>query len=417
MPRRRHLRSGRRARRVYFIGAGFSKPLGYPLGAELLLELVRRLSGRRKRNNEFVKRKFKESSEWLLQSLEDFLRMYMGYDLHFRRLSEATLASELAKIDQAEFYSVLHTMAEAPELFRDRSVSQLDHNKAKRELLDAAQMFAAVAAATRSYFVDVCWTRPLEMPKYFKNLLKGFQTDHEAIVTFNWDEEVEGYISEQMGRGDPAIAYTFQSWSNDRPYLILKPHGSICWYDLQQGIGNDEPYFVAGGDPRLTRREMRLVTFYEYDAPVDIDGNYHLPLACPPVITPPTFSKRFDYAEQQLIWRDVVDVCADATEFVFLGYSLLTDDYLTRAAIRRAISRSGKMRGRHVKYLIVSKPAGAWNAKSDDDMAPPPHLKSQFERVFQVCQSRHFLPWVFGQEPTGKRLREEIDRKIEDAFI
>jgi hypothetical protein len=408
MPRSNRFTRTGRARRVYFIGAGFSKALGYPLGSELLLELVRRLSGRRKQNNDLYRAAFREASVQLLRSLEDFLQQYMGFRIALQELPEAELKDALSEVNQAEFYSVLHTLAEAPGLFR---VGSRSLRKTKREeLLDAPQMFAAVAAATRSYFVDVCWTPPLDMPRYFTDLLHQFQADEEAIVTFNWDEEVEGHISEQMQRGDMAIAYTLQSWSSERPYLILKPHGSICWYDMKQGIGNVAPYLIAGGDPRLSRREMSLVTFYEYDAPRDIDLQYHAPLACPPVISPPTFSKRFDYVEQQLIWQDIVDVCVDAEEFVFLGYSLLNDDYLTRSAVRRAILRSRGSARRRIKYLIVSRPTSGV-------AGPPTHLKTQFASVFGVCDERHFLPWVFGTEKPRQRIRDMIDAQIAEAFV
>ena len=410
---RQGTRRSRRATRVYFIGAGFSKPLGYPLGTELLFELVRRLRGDRKRDNELGKKEFQKSSRHLLRTLEDFLDRYMGYAIPLDKpvLSENLLRKALAAVNQTEFYSVLHALAEVPELFENRSLSQLQHASQKTELLNSADTFAAVAAATRTYFVDVCWTDPTDpsdMPAYFVDLFDEFQHEREAVITFNWDEEVETYI-ETVLASDRQIAYTRGSWSDNKPYLILKPHGSICWYDLKQGIlppNTDELYLVAGGDPRLTRQEMSLVTFYDYDVPLDINEEYHGPLACPPVITPPTFSKKFEYREQQLIWRDVVDVCADASEFVFLGYALRDDDYLTRAAVRRAILHPRS----RLKYLVVNQP-------SNGSKAVPPHLASQFASVFGKCEDRHFLPWVFGKESRGESIRKAIDGRIGNAFV
>src|SRR5439155_22066705 len=121
--------------------------------------------------------------------------------------------------------------------------------------------------------------------------------------------------------------------AGDRRFLILRPHGSIGWYDLNQGLANHQSYLIAQEDSSIQRFEKRIVAYPQIELPKDI-LNRRKPfiLDCPPIITPPTFAKRFQYAEQLRIWQDVLEVCSNAKTFIFLGYSLPQDDYLTRAA-------------------------------------------------------------------------------------
>ena len=102
------------------------------------------------------------------------------------------------------------------------------------------------------------------------------------------------------------MSYTLGSWYKSNEVLVFKPHGSIGWYDVKQGIGNKDAYFIAGNDKRIARFNKRILAFFENELPKDIDGKTeHSPMTCPPVITAPSFSKRFEYAEQHLIWQDV----------------------------------------------------------------------------------------------------------------
>jgi hypothetical protein len=124
---------------------------------------------------------------------------------------------------------------------------------------------------------------------------------------------------------------------------------------VRQGIGNKDAYFIAGSDNRIGRSQRRVLAYDENELPVDIDGETaHGPLSCPPLITAPTFDKRFEYVEQHRIWRDAIEICEAAREFVFLGYQLSKDDSLTRAAMRSAIQ--ARTQKEPVRWLVVDRP-------------------------------------------------------------
>ena len=121
---------------------------------------------------------------------------------------------------------------------------------------------------------------------------------------------------------------------------------------------------------------------------------------CPPIITPPTFSKSFEYPEQNWIWQDVLEICSNARQFVFLGYSLPQDDYLTRAAIRNALQNNPRSK---LRCLIV-------NRDHTDQ-----RLHSNYASVFRnaLDPEMNYLHWTFG---SGRReVAAEIETQLEKA--
>lgn len=316
----------------------------------------------------------------------------------------------IREVDVAEFFTVAQTLAETPDLF-DRSGfdgQTLRHqrrvsrrragNTDARDL--RAGLYADLAAATRSLFADISHAITEATPD-IRLLLKSADPDSDVFVSFNWDEELDIALNRLND-----VSYTFPDWQHNDGYLILKPHGSIGWYDVAQGLGNDDLYFIANDDYRIPRIKRRVVGFIENELPHDVDGLPHDSLGCPPIIMPPTFAKQFRYPEQQCIWQDVLHVCGAATEFVFLGYSLASDDFLTRAAIRSA------RRQRHSKLrcLIVDREFSE-------------RLLGNFQTVFSsgLTKRRNFLAWTFGdagrRSKEHVRLAKEIETRLKEAFV
>jgi hypothetical protein len=245
-----------------------------------------------------------------------------------------------------------------------------------------SELYESLSAATRTYFLEIYENNAL--PDDMDCVLNSIDEKSHAIVNFNWDEEVDSLLS--TWENDPTpdedhMAYTL-SGRKKYHYVHLKPHGSIGWYDVAQGIGNDDVYFIAADDERIGRAKRRILAYTENELPRDIDQDPHPKLACPPVIMPPTFAKRFEFVEQQQIWQDVLQVSTYADEFVFLGYSLPSDDFLTRAAIRRSLDRNGRVRS--VKTVLI--------AKACDDA-----VSRRFISVFpEFHTDKDYLQWTFG---------------------
>jgi hypothetical protein len=278
-------------------------------------------------------------------------------------------------------------------------------------------LYHDVAAITRSLFVDIC-RAVRSWPADFRSVLKGLVPGDDAIVNFNWDEEVDFFLT--MKRDTRVtqyeVAYTANSWKKNH-FLILKPRGSIGWYDVAQGIDNDKTYFIADhSDDRIPRFEKRLVSYDEFELPQDIedgpgDGQGEFVFSCPPVITPPTFGKQFPYREQTLIWQDVIDVCRHADEFVFLGYSVPPDDFLTRAAIRCAISEPKNEDRKTKRCLVVTKLAR-------DDKKAQAAVITNFRTVFgNSFEKKNLLRRTIGDTRAKSDLFDTIIRRLDGATV
>jgi hypothetical protein len=366
--------------RVYFVGAGLSAGMRYPVGATLLVKLVKYLE-----RQEQIRSRAGRSTE-LLGSIDKLLQQYFGLQ-----------RGDIDRINVAEFFSVAHALVDNPWLAGAAGSA----NSAKRaspisDGLEAA-MFHGLAAVVRTYFHELN-RRNKEPPADIASLIDQLRARRDAIVTFNWDEELDNFLEDKFG-----IRYLAGDRSHEDALLMLKAHGSVGWYDVSQGIGNDDLYFIAGEDERVPRVGRRLIGYVENELPRDIvDGEKHSVFDCAPVITPPTFAKRFTYLEQQLIWQDVIAVCRSAHEFVFLGYSLPRDDYLTRAAIRSALSESRHRKP--LRCLVVDR-------AFDDDK------RLNFEDLFDAGHGAeaHFLQWEFGNDDS--RCGDKLNAALERATI
>ncbi len=114
---------------------------------------------------------------------------------------------------------------------------------------------------------------------------------------------------------------------------------------------------------------------------------------------PPTFAKRFEYPEQQNVWRDVLEVCRGAREFVLLGYSLPPDDFLTRAALRSALRQTSF---KDLRCLIVGKTCDAL---------------ANAQTVFRegLSRRRNLLEFTFGSD--DRSLAQKIRTRLPWARI
>jgi hypothetical protein len=386
------------------VGAGFSAGQGYPVGASLLPCVFRHLRGEFNYQGprpdafgsslydhpDFDPARIRREANRVVEIAAKFVSNFFAR----QPKTAASLIAALGRINVAEFYTLAHTLSLTPMLFglirAHGGVPVSARNNA-----DLAKLFDYLAAAVRTLFLDISYCARLRMP--LAKLLQHDRPDEHVFISFNWDEEIEIELNDKGGD----VSYNLERWRRTREtHLMLKPHGSIGWYDLKQSIGNPEIYYV-GEDSGLPRSERRLIAFEENQLPVDVTGEPHSPLGCPPVITPPTFAKQFEYPEQQLIWQDVIRAATGAHEFVFLGYSAPPDDYLTRAAIRCALRNS-----RHgaIRALAVGR-------------SMPPAMLANFVEIFGkgfTCQ-KNFLACDFAKPP--RTLPAKVENALSAATI
>jgi hypothetical protein len=380
--------------RVYFIGAGFSAGLYYPVGRDLMRRLVGYLRGEPQHpaleehdftNSVLLTPAHRKRAAAILGIIKTVLQKYFSTPLE-----------DVGRVDVAEFFTMAHTLSESPWLLDGLAGRAEPGAWRGDEAPSELTLFSDLAAVTRSYFNDI----GIMLPPCddVRSVLAEMRPNRDAVINFNWDEEVDIELSTE----GPGVSYTLGAWQADGGILTLKPHGSVGWYDVKQGIGNADVYFIADTDRRIGRSQMRVLAYVENEQPRDLDGETeHSPLACPPVITAPTFAKRFDYVEQHRIWRDVLELCGRAREFVFLGYSLPKDDFLTRAAIRSALQANGC--SGDIRCLVVDR-------SFDDDKF------LNFHSVFEgLTRSRNFLEWQFGSDDAALALK--LKKKLKGAVL
>jgi hypothetical protein len=405
MPRRGQIK------RVTFIGA--SAWAGYPLGASLIPRLADYINGafvprrdkRRLYNSLRSSRADRKEAQALADDLYTFVSTYFTVGAANTLFRKGNAADNGACIDVNQFYSIADVLSEMPDLLGGNVRTQTGRGEA-----NLSNLYPRLAAATRTYFNDV-FNASSNFPKDLNSIVQGADCERHAFVNFNWDE----LIDYKFTLGDHDLFYTYESWKASRgseDFLLLKPHGSVCWYDTVQGLDSRDMYYVAQDDPRIPRERRRLISYYDADQPTAIGGETHPLLSCPPVITPPTYGKRFNYLEQQCIWQDVINVCREADEFVFLGYRIGRDDYLTRAAIRRA--RKAADAPIHVLAVLP------WQPAPPDGAAPAAdEVMDAFQDVFGPSfQQEHVLDWRLGETSSGRKsLAMRIEQRLAAAKI
>lgn len=373
-----------RRRRVFFVGAGLSAAFGYPLGAQLVskvVEYLHRSSIEPRFQDPPWSRSDRRRAGQLIDVVDDTLRRYFGLSLEDQH-----------GLDVASFFSVVHALQENPWLHAHQGKRAIANEP------NASTLYADLAATTRCYFNDL-W-HASGASRDIGSFVSDLQWGSDVIVTFNWDEQLDWALTKIHPNED--VGYTLRSAQNAMGVPLLKPHGSIGWYDVQQGVRNDPTYFIAEDDERVPRAKQRIVSFTEIELPRDMDGESHSPLACPPLIAPPTFAKTFDYCEQQRVWEDVIDATRQADDLIFLGYAMPKDDFLTRAAISAAL-HDRDWRHSPLRCLVV-------------DLRLDRSREGDLRRLFggYFSQERNYMRWRFGtaRSDFANKLGQKLERAL-----
>jgi hypothetical protein len=136
-----------------------------------------------------------------------------------------------------------------------------------------------------------------------------------GILSFNWDLVLDQLL---FPEGVSAGKYGLSKNIDSSP-LLLKPHGSLNWYEASQitkvkdkkritifGNENEEDSIGAFVSPREIRSKS---------------GKRYTPL-----IIPPTYLKDFTRPVFRKLWSQCTEILSTAKELIFLGYSLPAAD-------------------------------------------------------------------------------------------
>jgi hypothetical protein len=194
-----------------------------------------------------------------------------------------------------------------------------------------------------------------------ERITPGQSADPVSVISLNWDYVLEdalyGCISEASAQGIVDIDYCcYTSPMSDaddhRPSItqkayglfnvkIIKPHGSASFLRCP----NCGRMFTTlrPGTSAVDRYATPVHCRYCPQAQGLVDTQGQLPEPSGPLLEPffitPTFLKVFDNAHIRTIWHNAHIELSEATDVVFIGYSLPAADYHLRTLFRRAIPR------------------------------------------------------------------------------
>jgi hypothetical protein len=293
----------KRARRVFVLGAGASKACGLPLASELLAHVFQNDDLRyRNRLIEFIQYVYPRfDARWgNYPNIEEFLS-----------LVEVVLTFNEKVKSKHKF--------ETPEIRKLRD----DLLKAIAALLYRDGAAARVKGSPIFHFAEQL-------------------NRSDAVITFNWDLLLERALVELK------IDWRYDRNEKDqRKLTLLKPHGSIDWFD------RNEIEFKRGLTS-LLMADVGAIRVYPYFGPPQSRRRVL------PVIIPPISSKKWKYKEFDGLWRQTWHYLRHADEIYLLGFSLPPEDLHIRFVMRSAVRANEKNRSTPMKFKLVNPDRGVY---------------------------------------------------------
>jgi hypothetical protein len=123
---------------------------------------------------------------------------------------------------------------------------------------------------------------------------------------------------------------------------ILKPHGSIDWFDGEEEL-RIKPNLLFP----LNSEFKRIQVFTRFGVP-------KVGHPAVPVIVPPVVGKKIKYKELEAIWRGAWLALRHAAEIYIIGYSLPPEDLHARLTLRSAIRGNEKFEKHQLKIAVVN---------------------------------------------------------------
>lgn len=264
--------------KVYVIGAGFSAGLGYPLTKSLLINGWSRLE---------------PSARNQLQRIIDFHHPGFSVD---RKTTFPDIEQLLTEI--AVNIDLFDASRPAEGRFKKGSLE-----KSREDLL----------SAIATWFHEL-YGNASRAP-WLSAFVRRLQRENAAIVSFNWDLVLDQQL---FARGLSSQSYGLSEALTEGP-VLLKPHGSLNWYEATQIKRVSEEAHVEIF-PHATAGE-RIEAFVHPREIKSKVGRHYTPL-----IIPPTFLKDFKRPIFRQLWRRCTDMLSTPKELIFLGYSLPSAD-------------------------------------------------------------------------------------------
>lgn len=296
------------AETVYIVGAGFSAGLGYPLTANLLVDVWPRLS----------------------KKYQDRLGKIIKF--HHQRFDPARNT----------------TFPYIEELLTEINVN-LDMFGSSRPI---------EGVFTKATLEDVQAELLTQIARWFHTLYKQadeidwltkvtarIKDERATVISFNWD-----LVLDQRLFGGTITPANYGLTDSHSGPVLLKPHGSLNWYE-----GDQIKPINAAKKVKIYKAENTFKPVWAFLPPRGIkstSGRRYTPL-----IVPPTYIKDFRRPISGKLWQRCTNALSVAKEIVVLGYSLPEADLQAKFILRCGFHNQTE--GTILSKDRRSKPTGA----------------------------------------------------------
>jgi hypothetical protein len=215
-------------------------------------------------------------------------------------------------------------------------------------LLEMADWFHTLTSTERMKRAEKQW-----LGKFRDRVTK----ERATIISFNWDLVLDKLL---FGARLDAASYGIPDARTEAP-VLLKPHGSLNWFEDQPGKFIKENLRF----PVYSDGKRSVYAFRDLTRGPDTKHNR----TYRPLIIPPAYLKKFDEPIFTKLWQRATSELSTAKKVVFLGYSMPDADlhaqFIVRCGfhnqVRGELPESGKRRPGPgpAEVLIVNPDRGA----------------------------------------------------------
>jgi hypothetical protein len=355
-------KSNRIRETVYVIGAGFSAGLGYPLTKTLLVDVWDQLEKKSR------------------IQLEEIIRFHHPSFSTQRRTSFPDIEQLLTEISvNLELFD-----ASRPA---EGKFTKVRMEQAREDLLSTiARWFHDLYDKARA-------------TQWLSAIVNRLRTENAAVVSFNWDLILDQRLFEEGPPSDSSEddltseSYGLSENLGGGP-VLLKPHGSLNWYEADQiqSVPLKKRVEIFGHKKEKERIEAFL-------RPREIKskvGRRYTPL-----IIPPTYLKDFSRPIFRRLWNRCTDVLSTPRKIIFLGYSLPAADLHAQFIFRCGFHNQleGRLRKDGTRYPATG-PAKVIIVNPDQDAA---------RRIEAVAGPKVSCEWF------PLRIQDWVDKSEEDV--
>jgi len=278
--------AGSSAKTVYVVGAGFSAGLGYPLTANLLVEVWPRLKGN------------------LPERLGKVIKFHHPNFDPARNTSFPYIETLLTEI------SVNLDMFGASR--------RIEGSFTRGELREIqAELLTEIARWFHGLYEDA------SKEPWLKKVTTRIRQERATVISFNWDLILDHSLFDGPFE---ASMYGLDASQTPSPCL-LKPHGSLNWYLEKKAQPIKDTSKV-----RIYPGKTKSADIWAFLPPRDVRTSHERIYT--PFIVPPTFVKDFSHPVSAELWRQCADALSVADRVVFLGYSLPEADLQAKFIFR-----------------------------------------------------------------------------------